>query len=500
MLIRTSAAICVSFILLLPCVVSGGEILNLSLSDAVEAAMKNNRMRLVSSASVRIAKAQHEQATSGYWPQLKLSVSATRMDHDPNFVFPQYTYDIGAANATPLAEAIAAAQLSKQGITPSTPGYNTMLEQLTAQILPNVQKTSIPQQDVKLMDRDSLVSTLSLIYPLYTGGKVSSVVRQAELGIDAAREAARRTDLQVVDDVKRMYYAAVLSERLYELGKETLERFEVTLELTERLYKTGSGRVKKTDYLRTSVVVSSIRAMMETLKSNLELSRSALANAIGLTWSDQVVPTDKAENIEPAVPALDEAVANALKLNPQVNQVRIGVDAAKAKIDEAKSGHLPVLVLFGDVNRIDNSYHAGLMTDQNKKSWMIGLRIDLNLFEGFRTRGEVAEARARFEKINVEDSLLREGVALQVKDAVLQVSRSKGQITSTREALASATENRELNTRAYQQELVETKDVIEAQLMELFIHSQYQKAIYDYQSGIASLEFLVGREVAERSQ
>ncbi len=74
---------------------------------------------------------------------------------------------------------------------------------------------------------------------------------------------------------------------------------------------------------------------------------------------------------------------------------------------------------------------------------------------------------------------------------------SQGQVKASQEALAAATENRELNVRACQQELVETKDVIEAQLIEFFMHDQYLRVLYDHQSNLSNLEFIVGKTIDE---
>jgi outer membrane protein len=46
--------------------------------------------------------------------------------------------------------------------------------------------------------------------------------------------------------------------------------------------------------------------------------------------------------------------------------------------------------------------------------------------------------------------------------------------------------------RAYQEGLVETKEVIEAQLMEALMSGQYQKVLYDHVEARAKLDFLVG--------
>jgi signal transduction histidine kinase len=56
-------------------------------------------------------------------------------------------------------------------------------------------------------------------------------VKQAAKALQAAKEEARWTDLQVVYDVRRIYYGAVLPRALVQIGKDALARMEVTLEL-----------------------------------------------------------------------------------------------------------------------------------------------------------------------------------------------------------------------------------------------------------------------------
>ena len=220
---------------------------------------------------------------------------------------------------------------------------------------------------------------------------------------------------------------------------------------------------------------------------------------MGLRWNVSVFPAETdIPFIEYGAP-LNELVLKAHSLNPQLMQVGYGMDAAEAGIDKAKAGHLPIIVLFGSVDRIDNGYKEGLMTDQNRNSWSVGINMQLPLFNGFRTTHEVREAEARKEKLGHEQYLLREGIAVQVKDAFLQIARAGMQVKATRDAVKAATENRQLHERAYQDELVETKDVIEAQLTELFIQSQYEKALYDTQYNQSTLEYLVGQNLEIRN-
>jgi outer membrane protein len=136
-------------------------------------------------------------------------------------------------------------------------------------------EVTIAEKNIRLMDPLHFQSAIDIRYPLYAGGLRRAYVRQAKAGIQAAQQQVRRSELQIVHDVRRYYWSAVLAQALYEIGDEALARLEVTLELTENLYLHGSGRVKKTDYLQSKVMVESLRAMVAELASNIRLARAA---------------------------------------------------------------------------------------------------------------------------------------------------------------------------------------------------------------------------------
>lgn len=470
-----------------------------TLAECIDQALRANRTRAISRASQKVAEAQYQQALSARWPEASLDLTGMRRDQDPNFIFPSSSFSLGAM-AAPMAEAVAATQLAKAGVTPGSVGlatYNAQLAAATTATLAQFPGITIPSQDVKLFDRDTLTSTLDVHVPLYTGGRISAVIQQGRAGVDAAREEARRTDLQIVQETRNYYFGGVLATQLRRLGEESLERLQVMQDLTGRLYQNGSGKVKKTDYLRSQVVVASLKSLVALLRSNEDLARAALANVMGLPWQASVVPSDQEIPTLDYGGALEEWVAKAQSLNPQALQVGYGLSAAEAGVDKAKAGHLPVVVLFGSLDRLDNSYHQGLITDQNRNSWTLGLRVQLPIFNGFRVRNEIREAQARKEKLGLERQILLEGLGLQVKSTFLEIARAAEQTKATGESLALARENRELHERAYQEELVETKDVIEAQLTELFIRSQHQKARYDAQIYQSQLDNLIGQTLSE---
>ncbi|MGC2062471.1 MAG: TolC family protein, partial [Thermodesulfovibrionales bacterium] len=363
----------------------------LSLQECLDIALQNNHTRPASKFAVEIAEAQHQQALSSYWPQVGLRSAYTYMDEDPNFIFPATSMTVPAS--------------SFSVVTPLGP--------LPVNVPP--QTVSIPEQNIKLMNKSSLMTSLSATYPLYTGGLRPAIVKQARSGLEAAKQEARRTDLQVIYDVKRMYYGALLARELYQIGKDALDRMEVTLDLTEKLYKSGSGRVKKTDYLRNKSVVEGLRTGVASLKANGDIAIAALTNAMGLDWNSSIRISATEIPFNQYQANLREVVSNAYLFNPDWAKLQEGLKAAEAQIDAAKSGHLPKIALVGNLINIQNSYNKGMVTPDNKNNWSMGVALELPLFSGFRTQEEIREARARLGKLSEEKVLLREGIALQVK-------------------------------------------------------------------------------------
>ena len=445
--------------------------LTLTLQECIDIALQNNHTRPASKFAVEIAESQHQQTLSSYWPQVALRSVYTYMDEAPNFIFP----------ATPM------------GLPAMSYNVNTPLGPLPVNI--PAQSFSVPPQDIKLMDRSNLMTSLNATVPLYTGGLRPALVSQARSGLEAAKQESRRTDLQVLYDVKRMYYGALLSRKLHRIGKEALERLEITLELTEKLYKSGSGRVKKTDYLRNKAVVEGLRSAVASLKANESITIAALTNSIGLAWNRAISVAETEIPFNHYQADLREVVSNAYLFNPDWVRLQEGLKAAEAQIDAAKSGHLPKIALVGSLVNIQNSYDKGIVTPDNKNSWSVGLALELPIFSGFRTREEIREARARLGKLSEEKVLLREGLALQIKHIFTLAVSAKEQEQAAGEAARAAEENRDLNERAYRDELVETKDVVESQLVESFMKAQHQKARYDHAEAMAHLDFVVGKEV-----
>ncbi len=456
----------------------GQAVQQMTLDDCLRGAMEGNHRRKASKFAVVMAEAQHRQALAGYWPQVSGKAGYVHMNEGPDFLFPASSVNVpgGTAIVTVPAGVLGPTAVQLPVTTPA-------------------ERLPVPAQDVKLIDPDTVLSSLNVTWLLYDGGMRAGYRDQGQGLVDMMKEEARRTDLEVADSVKRLYYGAVLARQLHQLGDDTLARMEATLNLTETMYKEGSGRVKKTDFLDSKVVVETIRTMVAELEKNEDMAQAALANTLGLPWNAAIEPVDKELAFVPYGRNLDRLVGTAYQFNPDWGKVAAGIRASEGAVRTARSEYCPKLALTGEMHTWWNNYDAGLATPRDKSGWSVGVGLEIPLFSGFLTRNRVAEALARVDKVKEEQILLKEGLGLQVKGIFLGLKAAQKSHQSTLDAMKAAVEDRDLNTRAYQNELVETEKVIRAQLMEALMTAQHYKTCYDHLALQSSLALVVGTQV-----
>lgn len=488
----------------------------LSLAECLQLARANNERAAISEVELQAARAMVKQAMSGYWPTLSASAKATRMDEDPIFTFPASTFvvppmdvnvpsmnirvpamnfAVPSMNFTVPGQMIGPIPVPPQNIT--VPGQNLKVPSQnfrtpSSSIRVPGQSFEVPEQKIKIMDRDNLILGLNATLPVFTAGLRPAMIEQARAGVDAAQEMVRRTEADIIYDTRHFYYGAVTARQLVKTAQDTLERMEATLDLTERMFNTGSGTVKKTDFLRNRTVVEILRSAVAEAENKKAAACAALGFAIGEGWENAVEPKDEAVPFRPVVDDIAALIQNAQANSPEVARAEAGLRAARAKVKEARSGHWPKVGLLASANRIENDYDKGAVDDENVNNWLIGVGAELPLFEGFRVKNKVNEAAQLMERGKLYRDLAADGVALQIQLAWQDAVRAAKQEGNARAGLEAARENRELNVRAYQDELVETKDVIEAQLMEAFLEAQYYKVVLDHDTAAARLDQIAG--------
>jgi len=468
----------------------------LSLSECLRIAMEKNHSRPASQFAVAIAEAQHRQALAGYWPQISAKGGVEEMSSSPNFVYPASTMYIPAQSITvPGGTATVTIPANAFG-----PGFPPVAVQMPVSfpgqtVNTNTQLFPIPAQNVKLMSPLTESVSGDFKWLLFDGGMRKGYSEQSLGAVSVAKAEVRRTDMELTENVIRLYYGAVLARQLHRLGQDTLDRMEATLKMTESIYKDGSGTVNKTDYLDNKVMTETVRSMVAPLEANEAAAEAALAYTRGLSWKSTVIPKDETVPFNPYGGNLNDLVSTAYEFNPDWAEIDAGLKALEGERTTAASGYFPKIGLKGELHKRWNSYDGGLSTSNNKDGWSVDLGVEIPIFDGFLTRERVAEARAKVNQLKEKKLLLAEGLGLQLRGMFLDLGASEKVVQATQDADTAAKDDSDLTLRGYQTGLVAAEKVIRAQIQEALITAAFDKAVYDHMALQARIDLVVGKSV-----
>ncbi len=432
------------------------KILKLNLQQCIELALENNNSRTSFNYSEKIAQSKLKQAKSGHYPSLDLGATFYRMDEDPNYVIPDSRIQIPSLDLGTLV--------------------------LPPMIFP------VPEQNIKLADKQNFQTDINLVLPLFTGGKISSFIEQAQAGLEIAKLESRDNDQQIIFQIKKLFYAALLTIKLQEIAEEAYERFRTTLKFTESAYQNGGSRVTKTDYLKSKTITETVKSFLIQISGERKNAFAALTFTMGLDWKTEVQISEIDFPTYPDTRTLDELVELALNNNPLAAKVQNGIKVYDFKIDEAKSDFYPSVALFGNYRKTFNAYNYGYMTKENKNVWTVGIGLQMNLFNGFRTLAQIEEAEAGRDMLNEQDKLLRKGLTLKVQYLFNQFSTAKEKEAAMNEAKMAAKENCDLIEKAYFNDIMGLDKLIEAQITESIMNAQYSNVCFEIAVLEAELE------------
>jgi len=422
-----------------------------TLNESIQIALTHNKQHTISAQQRAVAEAKYKQALSANYPSLDLSLNANRRD---------------------------------QAFIDET--------STSFQLPPQFGGTSLPVSYTHtVMGRDTATAKAELTYALYTGGKVTALQKQAQAGIQYADEGIALTDDAIVRDIRKYYATLILSKKLQSLMQTTVDQMQATYDLTETFYKSDSMKVKKTDYLRSKMTLLNMKSILESLKNATQLAKSALSFGMGMQGEDIEVDENSLDPVNIDV-SLKEYYQRLYLHNHQLKQLSIGLEAKESKMQQVKSEYLPTVGLYANAQSLYNDEQGGIINSQNNDSWNIGIALKYNLFNGGLTTAKVEETKAQKLRLQAQKAYLESGLQTAAKNAYLKTKSALKQITIMKEATEVAKQNSELNFRAYEEEMVDTKDVLESQFMRSLTEAAYYKAEYEAVINQAELEYIIG--------
>ncbi|MBM3243510.1 MAG: TolC family protein [Candidatus Omnitrophica bacterium] len=325
---------------------------------------------------------------------------------------------------------------------------------------------------------------------LYSGGANLAAYRASQLALREQEETLRATKLNVELETKRLYYGLLLAYETKRIAEDLVKQAESHYQQVKARFEQGTS--SKFDVLQSKVQVSLLMPQLINAENAVDLIVAELNKLLGLKINNRIIINDNLSYL-PIEIKEEEFLREAYLNEPEMILKGLGIDISKWSIKYARAGWLPKVEAGGQYYYRSNN--ALNMFNDKHNNWNIGLTFRLSLFDGFSTKAKVDSAKAKYMQSVIGKENLADQVAVEVKQACLDLNQAYSIIKSQEDNLQDAKEALEISYVRYNNGVGINLDVLDAQVSLANVEKNLSEGIYDYLMGQARLDRIMGREI-----
>lgn len=412
----------------------------LTLQDSIRIALQNSRSLRTVLEDERKANARVREAKGARLPQLDISANYRRLDRVPKARFPSFDPVSGTFT------------------------FN----------------------EIEIQPIDSGTGTVSLSQVVDISGVVRTATDAASLFSRIANLDVQRTRNDVVLQVKQAFYDVLRAQELVRVAEESLRNAEVRRKLAQAAVDAGVS--PKLDVMRAEAAVAAAQQAVITARNALQLAKSAFNNVLGRRVDEPVelLPVD--EQV-PESADFNQYLQEALAKRPEMIQANLGISLAEKQITAAKRDQLPTVVVRGqwDFNLKTSTFQP------RESSFTTIAAVQFKIWDSGQTQGRVEQARADVDKAKITIENVREGIALEVRNAYLGLQEAREKVAVAEKGLQAATESLRVARLRYEAGVSNQLELSDAELAYTQAEQNLVNARYDLRVAWARLEKAMGR-------
>ncbi|MEW6741368.1 MAG: TolC family protein [Planctomycetota bacterium] len=300
---------------------------------------------------------------------------------------------------------------------------------------------------------------LAASWHLFDGGERGA----REAGAKAAR-AGERAQWQAARDrlvlaATRVYFGFHRMRSIERVAETAVIAAERDLELGRARFVAGSAL--KSDFLRLDTRLAESRQELVSARVATRKMLAALERLLARPVGEEEIPEVAPEGIsqpETAARPVDELLVQALDKRPELEAVKAFLDAANEEVRATSAKHWPQIGIEAGY-QLDTERFDGM-----EGSWLLGAAATLTLFEGGLTSARVQAARARLREAQARGRQLALDIALEVRQAALDLSEATESLELARQRGELAAQSLEEVRRAYEVGAVTVEPLLQAEL------------------------------------
>jgi outer membrane protein len=332
---------------------------------------------------------------------------------------------------------------------------------------------------------------IQVTQPLYAAGRIGT-------GLNIAREVRRAADAQVAEaeadialQVRSAYFQTVLADAFIGISQEAVQLATEHLRQVELFRQQGTA--SEFDVLRARVERDNLEPqVIEAVNAR----RLAELNLRRLTNIPPAQPIVLVTPLDARIADVDRAALEvAVRRRPALQSAAAVVAAREGAVRIAQADRMPSVGAAANFNyQAFPSTVTPFDTDW-RRDWTVAVQMNVPIFTGFRTSGQIQQARAELWQAQLQMAQLEQGIDIELEAALGEVDAARAQIEARRATVEQARRTLELAELRYRSGLATQLDISNARLLLEQSRVNEAQSLFNYLNALARLERVTGNEV-----
>ena len=364
-------------------------------------------------------------------------------------------------------------QLSALGYYAANPLLNFGIEDVQSSDMREIlealyESVAAAGSDIKkevTMMKKGVSGSLVLAQPIYTGGRIATGNRLAELGVEAAELQSEIQIRDIIENIESSYYLIIALQQ----KEATVSSALALIDSLDRTVQSAlaNGLVTRSDALQIQLKRNEMLANQQQLASGIRLSKRLLCCQIGIDYSDALSFSDPSLVAPPPLSFSYSTVGDSIR--PETRLLQLSVEAEELNRRMTLGEALPQLTLLG------SAYYGTIMKTNPTGNAVALLSLSVPLTSWWETSHKLRQHDIRIAEARMKQEHLTHMMSLEEEKAYSDMIDSYMLLKSDSAALDVAQENYRLADLNYKAGVAMISDVLQAHTLLL----QAQNAITD---------------------
>lgn len=334
---------------------------------------------------------------------------------------------------------------------------------------------------------------LGFTQPIFTGMKLLSNKKSAEKSLQASAIDFSIETNEAAFNIYTAFWNFYKSKEIKKVVEKTLTQMENHLNDAKNFYE--QELIAKNDLLKLEIQYSNTKLMLIDAENAVKLARIAFNKSIGAALEMNSEIEVNENNINESEFNLSEIIVEALKNRDELKSMNYKISASQSQIDAANSNWLPSLYLSG--NYYYNNPNQRFQPIENKfnYNWDVGITMSWDVWNWGQTSAQARQAEETKIQLETNYNLMMENIHMEVHSNYLNLQKAKEKLKVNRISLDQAEENLNLVNEKFAVQIVNSTEVIDAELLKLQAETNLKTAEVDYQIAKTRLSKSLGRRI-----